>query len=147
MHWELEHQLSGTFYFCPDGTNIPGYWYLHNRHPWVIIIRALQFTKYPYVHRIDTKSGLWAGERFGCGQVCWPSHTAAGALLLLLYLHPEQALESSKMGIWNLKSDATSTCVIQHTVGYHYLLEENEPLISYIQMSEMSNGVIWASGP
>lgn len=76
----------GTFYFYPDGINIPRYWYSHNRHPRIIMVRALKFTKYFYIYRIDVKSGfchpgamwLWSGvltfshscRGFYCGCFC-----------------------------------------------------------------------------
>lgn len=114
------------FYFYPDGTNIPRYWYPHNRHSRMIIVKVLKFTKYQYMHRLYYKvMTLQPVIRGGSGQEHWTSHTAAGVLLLLLLFQfacrsrpPEPMQESSEVGtLWSsLNSDITCTHVIQHTI-------------------------------
>ena len=110
------------FYFYPDGTNIPRYWYPHNRHSRMIIVKPLKFTKYQYMHRLYYKvRTLQPVIRGDSRQERWTSHTAAGVLLLLLLFQfacrsrpPEPIQESSEMGtLWSsLNSDITCTHVI-----------------------------------
>lgn len=122
----------GTFYFYPDGTNIPRYWYSHNRHSRIILITALKFTKYFYIYRIHVKSGFFPPRCNVVGVRCSDLLTwLLGFLsLLLLFAHgSELAQKSGKMGIlWSsLESDVTCTRVIQHTMclPWSLLLEWN----------------------
>lgn len=93
----------GAFSFYSDGTKIPTYWYPRNRHPWIIIIRALKFTKCFYIHRLDYKVRTpQPRNRCDSGQVWGASHTATGGFVVAVVLvapgsvPPELVKESGK---------------------------------------------------